>query len=145
MGCNTVIDGLVAQLRLTNGFEQGNTGTALAYDHRALGMGVDRAAIVFALEGEQERLNIGINQLTHVLDLELYIRHSNDIVQARRDADIYRQNIIARINGNRTLGGSAFDSLITAYRVEDEKFVFGKVPFLKEVLTVRAIEDISNV
>ena len=143
MARQNIVDGLVAQLRLTNGFEAGNSGTAVADDHRVLGMGVDRAAIVLANEGEQERLVMGKNALTHSLDIELYIRHNNDVVQARRDAHIYNSNIIARINGNSTLGGSAFDALVTGYRVEDESFQFGKVPFLKEVLTIKAIEDLT--
>lgn len=143
MSRQAVIDGLVGQIQLTSGFEQGNTGTAVAYDHRVLVQGIDRAAIVLAGEGEQKRMVMGLNELTHDIEVQLFIRHNNDVIAARADADIYSHNIIVRINANPTLGGSAFDSIVTRYRVEDEKMEIGRVPYLLEVLTVRAEEHIA--
>ena len=104
-----------------------------------LASGVDRAAIVLASEGRQQRMVIGgLNELTHSLEVQLFIRHNNDVVAARQDADLYTQNIIGRVNANPTLGGSAFDSIVTEYRVEDERMLIGQVPYLLEILCVRA-------
>lgn len=142
MGRGNVIDGLVAEIRATNGFEQGNKGTALAYDHRALGSGVDRAAVV-VVSGEpstHERLTIGKTEMTWRLDVELYIRHNNDVVAARQDANTYVTNIVQRINDNDTLGGSAFEAFVERVQLQDEELKWGKVPFLLETLTVRAKE-----
>jgi hypothetical protein len=143
MGRGNVIDGLVLQLQQVNGFDAVSSGTALAYDHKVLGMGVDRAAVVLALEGQQQRMTMGENALTHSIEVGVFIRHNNDVAVARRDADTYTHNIIHQINHNPTLGGSVFDSLVTAYRVEDEKIIFNNVPFLYEVLTVTAEEHVS--
>ena len=82
MGRGKAIDGLVAQLRATSGFDGVSKGTALAYDHRALSMGVDRAAVVVVSDqpSTHERLAIGKTEMTWRLDVELYIRHNNDVV-----------------------------------------------------------------
>lgn len=144
MSRNNMIDGLVDQLRLTNGFDAVSSGTALAYDHRALTQGVDRAAIVLAGERwEQQRILMQTYQTDWYLTVEVWIRHNSDVVQARQDADIYVGNIVNQINNNRTLGGSAFDALIVEGRVEDEKMEIGRTPYLLESLTVRVQEHWS--
>ena len=136
-------DGLVAVLRATSGFTAGDGGTALANDHRALNAGVDRAAIVLNDRFEQRPLTIGGgNQVDWRFSVEVYIRHNNDIPQARADSDIYVQNIVDKVNGDRTLGGAAFDALVEAGVVADENFVIGGKPFLLEALTVRCTENL---
>ena len=141
MSRSGIIQGLVDELQQTNGFDAVSSGTALAYDHRPLGSGVDRAAIVLANRGELARLAMGLNEATWHLDVEVYIRHNNDIVQARQDADVYVGNIITQVNNNPTLGGSAWDALVVESRLEDERMLVNKRPFLLEVLTVRCKEQ----
>ena len=145
MARSNVIFGLVEQLRLTSGFEQGNKGTAVAYDHRVLVQGVDRAAIVLADTFANQRLVIGgLTEITYSLSVHLFVRHNNDVVAARGDADLYASNIIQRINNNPTLGGSAYTALLTEGRVEDEDLKIGGVHFLWESLTVTAKEHLVS-
>ena len=139
-----VIAGLVGQIRATSGFEEQSGGTAVAYDHRVLAMGIDRAAIVLADAFDHSRMVIGgKTEMTYSLSVELYIRYNTDIAQAREDADTHVGNIVQRVNNNPTLGGSAFVSLVISGRVEDERMEIGKTPFLLEVLTVRATEHLD--
>lgn len=146
MARNNIIDGLVVQLQATNGFDLVSKGTAVAYDHRVLASGVDRAAIVLAERFEHSRMvSGGKTETTYDLSVEVYIRHNTTVIEARRDADIYVGNILQRINNNPTLGGSAWDALVTSGRVEEEKMVIGTTPYLMEALTVSAKEHLSNV
>lgn len=140
-----VIDGVVEQLRLTNGYEHGNTGTAVAYDYRVLSAGVDRAAIVFAGELQHARMVIGgKTEMTYALDVEVYTRHGNDVVAAYQDADRSVANIVQRINDNPTLGGSAFDAMVTRGEVIAEKVLRNGQPWLAELLTITAVEHLTN-
>ena len=144
MARRNVLDGLVAQLQATSGFTAGSKGTAVAYDHRVLATGQDRAAVVLVDTFDHERMVIGgYTEMTYRLAVELYVRHNNDVVAARQDADTYVANIVQRINNNPTLGGSAFTSLVIEGRVEDEKLIIGNVPYLVEVLTVSATEHLT--
>ena len=146
MARNNAIDGLVNQIQLTSGFENQSGGSAVAYDHRVLMMGIDRAAVILANSFSNQRMVInGKTEIIYELSCELYVRHNNDIVQARRDADIYASNIIQRINNNPTLGGSVHIALTTDGRIEDERVMIGKTPFLLEVLTISATEHLDAV
>lgn len=134
-------DGLVEWLKGANGFDASSTGTVAAHDHRVLAQGVDRAAVVLNDTGEQRRMaKGGLNAMDWRFAVGLYIRHNNDVVQARKDSDTYCQNLIDRVNADPTLGGSAFDAIVETVRVEDERMVIGGRPFLVEVLTVKATE-----
>lgn len=145
MARQNVIAGLVGQIQATNGFEAGNKGTAVAYDHRVLVQGVDRAAIVLADTFEHNRMVIGgKTEIAYALTVHLFVRHNNDVVAARGDADLYASNIVQRINDNPTLGGSAYDAIVSEGRVEDEDMKIGSVHFLVESLTVRAREHLTN-
>ncbi len=140
------IDGIVTQIQATNGFEVGNKGTAVAYDHRVLVGGIDRAAIVLADSFENVRFTIGAQtEMTYRLSVELFIRHNNNVIAARQDADLYMQNIVQQINNNPTLGGSAFDALVIEGRVEDENMQVGSIHYLMESLTVRVLEQLGAV
>ena len=130
---------------MVNGFENGNSGTAVAYDHRVLSIGVDRAAVVLADRFDNRRMVIGgKTEVTYTLSVEVYIRHNSDVIEARRDADIYVGNILQRVNDNPTLGGSAFVSQVTEGRVEDERVELGNTPFLLEILSVQAVEHLAS-
>ena len=145
MGRRNVIDGLAEQLRQVNGFDTNSKGTVSVHDLKVLNMGVDRAAIVMTNRSEQEQLAMGnILQMHWYLDVVVAIRHNNDVVQAREDADTYVQNIVDRIRQNDTLGGSCFTSMITAIELADERLLTRNIPYLVEVLTVKATEDQSG-
>ena len=143
MGRSNVRDGLVNVLRATSGFTATDLGTVAAHDHRILNSGVDRAAIVLNDRFEQHRFTIGgVNEVNWYFSVELWLRHNNDIPQAREDSDIYVQNIIDKINADDTLGGSAFESMVEAGVVVDENIGFEGKAFLLETLTVRCQEHI---
>ena len=145
MARKNVVDGLAETLKTCNGFDAVSTGTVSVYSHYALTKGVDRAAIIVNNRFEQVPLTIGGRwEVSYDIDVELYIRHNNNIEQARVDADTYVGNIIAHVNNNRTLGGSAFEAIVAEGRVEDERFTIGGPPYLLEVLTVRAQEIIGG-
>ncbi len=146
MGRRNVADGLAAQLRQASGFDAPSSGTVTVGDHRVLNMGVDRAAVILNDRAEQQRMVMGgRNEMQWFFDVQVFIRHNNDVVQARVDSDVYAQNIIDRLNANATLGGSVFDSLVTAVRLEDENFALprSRTQFLLETLTVRATEHLA--
>lgn len=141
MARNNVIDGLILELQQVSGFGPDSGGTAIAYDHRVLNSGIDRAAIVLADTWKNNGIAIrGKSQIDYSLSIEVYIRHNTDVVQARQDADIYVGNIIQRVNDHHTLSGSAFVSNCDSGRVEDEKMVIGNTPWLLESITIVASE-----
>lgn len=145
MARQNVIAGLVAQIRATSGFGQDSGGTAVAYDHRVLAGGVDRAAIVLADRWENTQIAIsGKTEIVYDLSVEVYVRHNSDVIQARQDADLYVGNILQRINSNSTLGGSAFEAVAASGQVEDEKLVVGNTPWLLESMTIKASEILSS-
>ncbi len=144
MGRKNVSDGLVNQLRLVNGYEEGSAGSVVAHSHMVLNMGVDRAAIVLNSRFEQRPLTIGrMTQVDWYFEVECWFRHNNDIEQARADSDTYVQNIMDRIQGNDTLGGSCFNAEVVSGQVEDEKLVIGGKPFLLESLTIKCQENLA--
>lgn len=144
MGRVNVKDGLAATLRTVNGFDYLSSGTVAIDDHRVLAAGVDRAAIVFTGTGEQARERMGgKTDMTWNLDLEIWIRENNDVVQARQDADVYVQKVIDAINTDGTLGGSAIDALVTLVEPIDEGITMMGGKWLAENLTVKCRESLT--
>ncbi len=136
-----VSDGLLAQLRQVNGFDEGSSGSAVRHTHTVLNEGLDRAAIVLNSRFDKQRLTIGLTDQTDwYFEVECWFRHNNDIEQARADSDIYVQNVLDRVKANATLGGSAFDCEVVSGIVEEENFVIGGKAFLLETLTLKATE-----
>ena len=143
MGRRQVIEGLVESLRQAGGFDAASSGTVLAGDQRMTATGVDRAAIVLPNRSEHSVMAIGRQRrIDWHLDVAVMIRHNNDVVAARQDADTYLQSLIDRVAADPTLGGSAFDAVVTETRVEDEAMRIGSLHYLMEVMTVRATETL---
>lgn len=139
-----MIDGLVASLKLAGGFDAISSGTVLAGDQRMTATGVDRAAVVLPNRSEHSVMAMGRQRrIDWYLDVAVMIRHNNDVVAARRDADTYLQSLVDRMAADPTLGGSAFEAVVTETRVEDEAMRIGSLHYLMEIMTVRATETMA--
>ena len=138
MSRRNLIDGLVTSLRSASGFSNAEGGTVVAYDHRVLSTGVARAAIVLASRADLSDMAIKIQRRDHYLTVQVLVRHANDVVAARQAADTAVDAVLARIQDDWTLGGSAHLAVVTETSVQDEHLEIGRVAFLLEEITVRA-------
>ena len=134
-------EALAAVITLAPGFTADSTGAVAIGDHRVLNTGVDRAAVIGNDNYRSAPDEFG-NEWGMVWNfaVEVYIRHNNDVVQAREDSDIYIQSILDTLKNHRNLDGAVWDCTFIEGRLEDEAIKVGRTPFLLEVLTIAAKE-----
>ncbi len=141
MGRSEVSDALLAQLKTVNGFDDGSSGRAESHSESCLNEGIDRAVIVYNDHFEQRPAAIGrLMEVDWYFKVEMWIRHNNDIVQARLDSNTYLFNIMDKIQSDHTLGGVCINAIVADGMVVHDNLVTGGKAFLLEALSIKATE-----